>query len=555
MGWNRSTARPSRGRCRPGLEALERRQVLSTLAALPASSANPDLNADGSADIDKVTEASAARSTYSVDGAGQSVAVIDTGVDWNNPALGGSMGAGSKVIAGVDFTNSPNGVLPTMQHGTGVAGIIASNQPGDVGVAPGVDIVALRVFGDNGQGSFDNVAKALDWVIANHSAYNITAVNLSISDGGNYLSNRFAQDGDVGQHITTSIKTLDTLNIPVVVATGNSFDGKTQGEGFSSIVADAVSVTATDLSGVTADGAGVKLASDAQRLGAAKGGIYATKIAAPGVNVLAPSGDSGTASENGTSFAAPQVTGGIVLLQQYYEKAYHTLPTVAQLDGWLQGGSTTIHDSVTGIDIGQLDILHSLKLLDGQIEAAAALTAAAKLAVPPAVVSPAVVIPIVTTITTAAPVATITTTAVTAPAVIAAPAPATPPVTTTITISTAEPTVVPVVEVPKTEVILNGTLLGSYSTSDLAAAFAGLFALSKGPVAQIRAWAPAGSVPDLGVSRPSGVSTPIPTTSTATAEARTLAHAPVARLHAPGEVHARAVTHHKKGFFRWPFSW
>ena len=53
-----------------------------------------------------------------------------------------------------------------------------------------------------------------------------------------------------------------------------------------------------------------------------QGGASATTIAAPGVGITAPSGDNGTTTEDGTSFAAPQVTGSVVLLQQMYEKAY-----------------------------------------------------------------------------------------------------------------------------------------------------------------------------------------------------------------------------------------
>ena len=90
------------------------------------------------------------------------------------------------MVAGVDFTGSPNGVLPTWQHGTGVSGIIAGNDSNYQGVAPGADIVALRVFNDSNSGSFTEIADALDWVIQHHGDYNITAVNLSIADGGNY---------------------------------------------------------------------------------------------------------------------------------------------------------------------------------------------------------------------------------------------------------------------------------------------------------------------------------------------------------------------------------
>ncbi len=536
MGRNRSTARQARGRSRLALECLETRQLLSTLSAVPASSANPDLNGDGTVDVNRVIEASAARSAYQVDGTGQSVAVIDTGVDYKNPALGGAVGPGNKVIAGVDFSGSPNGILPSAQHGTGVAGVIASNAAGDLGIAPGVEIVALRVFGDNGQGSFDEVARALDWVVAHHSEYNITAVNLSVSDGGNYLTNRFATDGSVGQHITTSIKALDTLNIPVVVAAGNSFDGKTQGQGFSSIVPDAVSVTATDVTGVQADGTGEKLASDAQRLGTAKGGIYATKLAAPGVNIVAPSGDGGTAKENGTSFAAPQVTGAIVLLQQSYEKAYHTPPTVAQLEGWLQQGAATIHDPVTGIDIGRLDVLHSLQVLDGQIHPAVPST--------PDPVTPTTIVPIIVVAPTPTPTPTLTPT----------PAPTPPPVQPTTTVADSAPA--PKATVPMTEIILNGTSIGSFATSDLAAEFAGFFRLSKGATSRLRAWVPTGSVPILGASKPSGVSLPL-----ATAAARGTIHPGTTSGHpkaseaakavgAPGtHAHARRKKHNHPFFF------
>ena len=195
---------------------------------MPASAASQK-NADGSTNYDQIIGASATRASFGVDGTGQNVAVIDTGVNYQNAALGGSMGPGNKVVAGVDFTGSPNGVLPVWQHGTGVAGILASNNTTYQGVAPGAGIVALRVFGDDNQGSFGKIERALEWVIANHTSYNITAVNLSISDGGNYKTNVFANDGGIGQEITGSIKTLETLDIPVVVAAGNSFNGKGRG--------------------------------------------------------------------------------------------------------------------------------------------------------------------------------------------------------------------------------------------------------------------------------------------------------------------------------------
>ncbi len=191
-------------------------------------------------------------------------------------------------------------------------------------------------------------------MINNHSQYNITAVNMSLSDGGNYAQNWFANDGGEGEQITDLIGQLTAMNIPVIAATGNSFTGQ-QGEGFPAIVAGTISVTATDLSD--------NLLPDAQRLGSTYGGASATTIAAPGDDYNAPSGDSGTVTGDGTSFAAALVTGSVTLLQDIYQSRFGSLPTVAQLTSWLQQGATPIQDPVTGITIGELNVLKSASLI------------------------------------------------------------------------------------------------------------------------------------------------------------------------------------------------
>jgi type VI secretion system secreted protein VgrG len=305
--------------------------------------------------FDPIVGAAAARSTYGVDGTGMTVAVIDTGVDYNNPAFGGGFGPGAKVIAGYNFaSDSPDPMATASQHGTAVAGLIGSEDPNHFGVAPGVNIVALRVVGDNNSADLSNVARALQWVIDHHAQYNITVVNMSLSDGGNYAHNWFAQDGGEGQQITSLIGQLRAMNIPVVAATGNSFSGA-QGEGFTAVVDGVLSVTATD----TSD----HLLPDAQRLGSAIGMGTMTDLAAPGKGMIAPSGDNGLSTVEGTSFAAPLVSGAVVLLQQVYLSRFGVLPTVDQLTGWLELGGDPIHDPVTGITISRLDILKSAGLV------------------------------------------------------------------------------------------------------------------------------------------------------------------------------------------------
>jgi type VI secretion system secreted protein VgrG len=382
-----------------GHPTAHRERLAGTMTAQPATA------------YDSIIGASQARSAYNVDGSGMTVAVIDTGVDYKNPDLGGGYGPGNKVVAGFDFSaNSSNPMATTSQHGTGVAGLIGSTGSQDGGVAPGVDIVALKVTDGSNTASLDSIARALQWVIDNHAQYNITVVNLSLSDGQNYTHNWFATGGGVAEQVTNLIGQLRGMNIPVVIAAGNNFDvnNPQQGEGFAAIVQGSISVTATDLSG--------HFLSEAQRLGKSVGGASATVIAAPGDQLLTTSGDNGTATVEGTSFATPLVSGAIVLMQQIYQQRFGTLPTVDQIQQWLQDGSDPVYDPLTQITIGQLDIPKAAALIPTASASPAPSQGSANIQISTATVSQT---------PTRAPVAqTLTVTTTTPPP---APAPSNPP--------------------------------------------------------------------------------------------------------------------------------
>src|SRR5438477_1920081 len=100
----------------------------------------------------------------SITGAGETVAVIDRGVDYNHYALGG--GFGKKIIDAWNFDNNTSDVMPydNDAHGTGTVGQIAADPHyvnGQLyqGVAPGVKIVALKAQGTS------EVKSAFDWVL------------------------------------------------------------------------------------------------------------------------------------------------------------------------------------------------------------------------------------------------------------------------------------------------------------------------------------------------------------------------------------------------------
>ncbi|PHH64761.1 hypothetical protein CDD81_4023 [Ophiocordyceps australis] len=86
-------------------------------------------------------------------GKGIKLAVIDTGIDYSNEALGGCFGPGCVVTFGYNFAQDSDDINDCHGHGTQVAGIIASRPnyfPGFSGVAPGVTLGAYRVTGCNG---------------------------------------------------------------------------------------------------------------------------------------------------------------------------------------------------------------------------------------------------------------------------------------------------------------------------------------------------------------------------------------------------------------------
>ena len=89
------------------------------------------------------------------------VVVIDSGLDYRHPDLAGVYMGGYNAITKVDDPMDDNG------HGTHVAGTIAAadNSIGVVGVAPQVRLWAVKVLGENGQGSTANVIAGVDWVI------------------------------------------------------------------------------------------------------------------------------------------------------------------------------------------------------------------------------------------------------------------------------------------------------------------------------------------------------------------------------------------------------
>jgi subtilisin family serine protease len=136
-------------------------------------------------------------------GAGVRVAVIDSGIDYTHPDLGGCFGAGCRVEMGYDlvgdaFTGSSSTPVPDPDpmdcsgHGTHVAGIVgakAASAGGVTGVAPGVTFHAYRVFGCVGASANDILLAAMERALADGA----DVVNMSLGSALTWREHPVAQ--------------------------------------------------------------------------------------------------------------------------------------------------------------------------------------------------------------------------------------------------------------------------------------------------------------------------------------------------------------------------
>ncbi len=152
--------------------------------------------------------ADVAQNELGLDGTGIKVGVMDTGIDYDNPALGGCFGANCRVAAGFDFvgdrfnsSGSGGALIPhpdadpddCFGHGTHVAGIVGANGTVDgvalKGVAPGVTFGAYRVFGCEGSTTEDIMIAAMERAQAD----GMDIVNMSIGDAFAWDTEPFAE--------------------------------------------------------------------------------------------------------------------------------------------------------------------------------------------------------------------------------------------------------------------------------------------------------------------------------------------------------------------------
>ena len=279
-------------------------------------------------------------------GDGQTIAILDTGVDASHPFLQGKI----EREACFSTTNSAAGarsVCPNGQdeqigvgagapctvggcyHGTHVAGIAAGRGNTFSGVAPEASLIVVQVF-SRFSGSIctqfgivspcalsytsDQMA-ALDWVFDQRSSLAVAAVNMSLG-GGRFTA---ACDGDTRK---PGIDNLLSVGIVTTIASGNT--SYADALGAPACVSSAISVGATNKGDVVAGFSNVSGLLD---------------FFAPGVAINSSVPGGGFTILNGTSMAAPHVAGGWALI-----RSAHPGASAAQILSALQSTGLSIVD-------------------------------------------------------------------------------------------------------------------------------------------------------------------------------------------------------------------
>ena len=177
------------------------------------------------------------RQTLGLTGAGIGVAVIDSGIaTWHDDLTNTSSTlypyGNQRVAKFVDFVNGRTQPYDDNGHGTHVAGIIAGNGYDSggqkAGAAPEASLIALKVLDANGNGTVSNIIAALDWVLANHTKYNIRVVNMSVGSS--------IHESAWTDPLTLAAKKVVDAGVVVVAAAGNfgrNAAGQTQYGGIS----------------------------------------------------------------------------------------------------------------------------------------------------------------------------------------------------------------------------------------------------------------------------------------------------------------------------------
>lgn len=296
-----------------------------------------------------------------ITGQNVTVCIVDTGVNYTHPDLGGCPRTSnitsancSKVIGGTDTVGSgdadPMDEDPE-KHGTHVAGIVAANG-GIRGIANGAKLVAVRAWPDASSGAALDMALGIQWCIDHRNDFSppIKIVSFSGSPNGNNLYNSTCDTVDV---VVKAANNATFAGLLMVVAAGNN--GSNTSMTSPACGSNVTSVGYTDK-------------SDAMGVFTNRNNL--TALLAPGAYINSTNGSNGKYVEAiGTSSAAPHVSGAAALLLQFKPDLTPTqIIQVLNITGkQLNDTNDASHPNATNLTFSRIDVYRAISAVNDSL--------------------------------------------------------------------------------------------------------------------------------------------------------------------------------------------
>ncbi len=267
--------------------------------------------------LDRVDQRSGLDTRYNYDTAGSGVTayVVDTGLRTSHQEFVGRVPRGAYTI------DDGRGVQDCHGHGTHVAGTIAGTT---YGIAKSAQIVPVRVMDCSNSGTVSDLISALNWIVNDHPYSSPAVVNLSLGT-------------PPSSGVDDAVRRAVLDNITVVAASGNEADNACNVS--PARVSEAITVNASTYPDDDANFSNYGPCTD----------IYA-----PGTGIYSAysTSDTATMRMDGTSMAAPHVTGAVARLLSL-------APTMTPAQVWQRlGTQATAVDFLPSVPSDAKRLLH-----------------------------------------------------------------------------------------------------------------------------------------------------------------------------------------------------
>ncbi|UFH35598.1 S8 family serine peptidase [Flavobacterium acetivorans] len=257
--------------------------------------------------------------TYGTGNGSQTIAILDTGVDYNHPDLKDNIWINKEELNGIegydddgngfiddirgwDFINNDNAPLDDNMHGThvaGIAGAAGGNNLGIAGAVWNVKLMALKVFQSNGEGNASTIALAIQYASNNGAKI----INMSFGSFVESITMRNALENAYA----TSVLVAAAGNNGLCIGPGRCDDGLPGMPFYPGAYSFVLGVQdLAKYSNYDQDGS----------IFSGYPNLLNYELKAPGSGIMSTVPDGGYRSLTGTSMAAPLVSGGIALYLQ-----------------------------------------------------------------------------------------------------------------------------------------------------------------------------------------------------------------------------------------------